>query len=301
MRAPAFRLRTLRVGVTGARGRVGSALVDELRRRGAEVIAWSRPDYDLDDPKSAALVVRRDRPALVYHAAAWTDVDGGARDPQLAMRRNGLATAEMARACVDIGADLVYVSTNEVFNGDRSDGRGYAEDDETDPPNSYGLSKARGEAAVRGAFTGAAAKSWIVRTSWVFGPPGNDFPARIVAAADTLPPEKPLRVVGDEVGRPTSARDLAQALVVLPEAGPPGTYHLTNGGHASRLEWARQVINRCRPGVAIEEIKLADRPRPSRPPKWAVLDTSRAERVGVQLRPWSEALADYLDGVCPDP
>ncbi len=288
-----------RIAVSGAGGRLGSALVDELHRTGADVIAWSRPDYDLDDPGSAVRVVGRDRPALVYHAAAWTDVDGCARDPELAIRRNGLATAEMARACAEVGADLVYVSTNEVFNGERDDGQGYAEDDEPDPPNPYGLSKLRGEEAVRGAFASEAAKAWIVRTSWVFGLPGNDFPARIVAAADALPRGDPLRVVGDEVGRPTSARDLARALAMLPEEASAGTYHVANAGRASRLEWASAVIERCRPNVALEEIKLADRPRPSRPPRWAVLDTAKAEGLGLSLRPWSAALADYLEELCP--
>ncbi len=294
----ALRQRTLRVGVTGARGRVGSALVDELRRRGAEVIAWSRPDYDLDDPESAARVVGRDQPTLVYHSAAWTDVDGCARDPGLATRRNALATAELARACVDVGADLVYISTNEVFNGEREDGLGYQEDDPTEPLNPYGQSKALGEQEARSAFAGAAADAWVVRTSWVFGPPGNDFPARIIAAADALAQGAQLRVVGDEVGRPTSSRDLAKALVRLPYEVPSATYHLTSGGRASRFEWARLVIERCRPGVPIEEIRLADRPRASRPPKWAVLDTGRAEGGGLALRPWSEALADYLEEVC---
>lgn len=267
---------------------------------GADVVAWSRPDYDLDDPSSAARVVNRDRPALVYHAAAWTDVDGCARDPDLAVRRNGIATHEMARACAGAGADLVYVSTNEVFNGERDDGTGYAEDDDPNPPNPYGLSKDYGEVGVSVALASVPAKAWIVRTSWVFGPSGNDFPVRIIAAADALSPGESLRVVGDEVGRPTSAVDLASALIRLPEVAAPGTYHLANAGQASRLEWAHAVIQRCRPGVALEEIRLADRPRPSRPPRWAVLDTGRAEKLGLSLRPWTEALADYLEEICAD-
>lgn len=288
-----------RVAVSGAGGRLGSALVDELRRAGVDVVSWSRPDYDLDDPDSAARVLGRDGPALVYHAAAWTDVDGCARNPELAMRRNRLATTEVARACAEAGVNLVYVSTNEVFSGERDDGRGYAEDDDPEPPNPYGRSKLGGEEALRTCFAKADARAWIVRTSWVFGPPGNDFPARIVAAADALLTTDPLRVVGDEVGRPTSARDLAQALVKLPGAAPAGTYHLANGGQASRLEWARQVIERCRPNVTLEEINLADYPRPSRAPRWAVLDTAKAEELGLSMRSWSAALADYLEELCP--
>lgn len=287
-----------RVSVTGAGGRVGSALVRELRKKGANVLGWSWPDYDLDDPSSSARVVERDRPALVFHAAAWTDVDGCAREPDLGMRRNGIATGEMARACAAAGVDLVYVSTNEVFDGEREDGSGYVEGDSPNPLNPYGLSKLRGEEEARAAYAGATPAAWIVRTSWLFGRPGNDFPARIIAAADALPPGESLRVVGDEVGRPTSAVDLARALIKLPELAAPGAYHLANAGQASRLEWARAVIGRCRPGVEVTEIGLADRPRPSRPPRWAVLDTRRAEGLGLALSPWRDAVADYLEEIC---
>lgn len=289
-----------RVAVSGARGRLGSALVEQLRRAGADVVAWSRPDYDLDDPGSAARVVGRDRPGLIYHAAAWTDVDGCARDTDLCARRNGMATQEMARVCAESGVGLVYISTNEVFDGGREDGIGYGEADEPRPPNPYGISKLRGEVAVHDAYAGAEANAWIVRTSWVFGPPGNDFPARIIAAADALAPGEPLRVVGDEVGRPTSAADLARALVRLPNVAAAGTYHMASAGQASRLKWARVVLGRCRPSVQLEHTRLDDRPRPSRPPRWAVLDTTRAERLGLSLRPWPEALTDYLDEVCAE-
>lgn len=288
-----------RIAVSGARGRLGSALVAELRRTGAEVVAWSRPDYDLDDPGSADRLVGRDRPALVYHAAAWTDVDGCAREPELAMRRNGLATTEMARACVDAAIDLVYVSTNEVFNGERLDGQGYDERDEPQPPNEYGLTKRAGEIGVENAFRESGGVAWIARTSWLFGPPGNDFPARITAAADRLDPGQPLRVVADEVARPTYAPDLAAALVALTEVAPAGTYHLANEGPASRYEWAQQVLRRCRPAVELEPIKLADYPRASTPPRWGVLDTSAATRLGVSMRPWPEPLDDYLGRLCP--
>ena len=290
-----------RVAITGANGRAGSALVAALRRTGAEVIDWIRPDYDLDDPSSAARLVARDRPARVIHAAAWTDVDGCARDPALAVRRNAEATIELAHACTTGNAELVFISTNEVFSGDRDDGRGYGEDDETAPLNAYGRSKLLGEQGIRDVFgDGTGRAAWIVRTSWLFGPPGNDFPARIVAAADGLATRQ-IEVVVDEIGRPTQASDLAAALTTLISTAPPGTYHLANEGVASRFEWARTVLGRCRPGIEVQPIRLADYERASTPPRWGVLDTSRAARAGVTLRPWREALDAYLDEVCPEP
>ena len=287
-----------RVAVTGSGGRVGSALVAELHRAGAELIEWVRPDLDLDDPRSVARLVARDQPDLVFHAAAWTDVDACAREPERAMRRNGLATAELAGACAAAATDLVFLSTNEVFNGDRSEG-GYAEDDPIDPPNAYGRSKAAGEDAVRSAFASEPAKAWIVRTSWIFGPPGNDFPTRITTAADARKGE-PLGVVADEFGRPTFAADLAESLVRLLAIAPSGIYHLANEGVGSRYDWAREILARCRPDVTIEAISLADFKRHSVPPRWGVLDTSRAAALGVSMRPWQESLAAYLAEICPD-
>ena len=120
----------MRVAVTGAGGRLGSALVETLGNSTfvSEVLAWDLPDHDLDDPTSAGRLVGRYRPDVVVHCAAWTDVDGCARDPDLALRRNGTAVDEMARACAGSGAALVTISTNEVFDGRRGDGRPYRPD-----------------------------------------------------------------------------------------------------------------------------------------------------------------------------
>jgi dTDP-4-dehydrorhamnose reductase len=146
----------MRVAVSGAGGRLGRALLDELAdARGPDPIvplAWDVPDHDLDDPESPQRLVRRDRPDVVIHTAAWTDVDGCAREPALALRRNGTAAGELAESCVQAGVALVHVSTNEVFDGARTDGRGYVPQDETSPINPYGASKRAGEIAVRAAF-----------------------------------------------------------------------------------------------------------------------------------------------------
>ena len=147
---------------------------------------------------------------------------------------------------------------------------------------------------------GTGRTAWIFRTSWIFGPPGNDFPARIVAAADKAA-DRRIDVVVDEMGRPTHAADLAAGLVALIGAAPAGTYHLANEGVTSRFEWARAVLGRCRPGMAIGPTNVADYQRVSTPPRWGVLDTGRAASVGVKLRPWREALDAYLDDVCPEP
>jgi dTDP-4-dehydrorhamnose reductase len=289
------------VAVTGARGRVGRALVAALRLRGTQVAEWNRPDYQLEDESSPARLVERDRPDVVIHAAAWTDVDGCAREPELAIRRNGQAVGWLAAACAKVGASMVFISTNEVFDGLRTDGQGYAEDDTVRPPNPYGASKLAGEQEARKAYSvgGTAATLWIVRTAWIFGPPGNDFPTKILAAAGRSGAAEPLRVVSDEMGSPTYTMDLAPAVLdLLCAARAGGTFHLAGEGAASRFDVAATVLQRCLPDARLAPISRHEFDRPSAPPAWAVLDCSRAAAFGVRLRAWDAALADYLAGVC---
>jgi dTDP-4-dehydrorhamnose reductase len=262
-------------------------------------IGWSRPDYDLDDLDAGRRLVERDRPEVVIHAAAWTDVDGCARQPELARVRNADAVMQLALACAAGGVQLLVVSTNEVFNGERTDGLGYVEGDATDPLNPYGASKTQGEQAARAAMD--AKRLWIVRTAWLYGPPGNDFPSKIIAASDRLAPDEPLRVVDDEWGSPTYAPDLADAIWALlqKQQSEGGLFHLVNPGSVTRREWASRVLARCRPERRIIPISRNEFRRASRVPAWGVLNSDRAwERVGVRLRTWDEALSDYLPLIC---
>ncbi len=286
-----------KIAISGATGRLGRALLETLRQGTASGIAWNRPDYDLDDPLAGTRVVDRDRPELVIHCAAWTDVDGCAREPDLALRRNRDAVAQMADACVARGIRMVLISTNEVFDGRRVDGIGYAESDPTNPINSYGASKLAGEIAAQAAFdsAGMSGALVIVRTEWLYGAPGGDFPAKIVAAADRLEPSASLRVVDDEIGSPTWAASLAPAVLDQASKDIGGTYHLTARGTASRFEWAQAVIDLRRPGTPIVPIRAADFVRASTPPTWAVLDTTKAAALGVEMGDWREVLAQYLE------
>jgi dTDP-4-dehydrorhamnose reductase len=286
------------VAVTGAQGRLGRAVVTALRAAGTPVVAWTRPDYDLDDAAAAERVVARDLPALIVHCAAWTDVDGCAREPELAMRRNAMAVGELAAAAAQRGIGMVVISTNEVFDGERTDGLAYTEDDEVRPINPYGASKAAGERLAAEAFGDATSALWTIRTAWLYGPPGADFPNKIIAAADRLPPTDALGVVSDEIGSPTYTLDLAAAVARLVSAAPGGIYHVVNPGAASRFDVAQAVLARCRPERALKPISRTAFSRPSSPPAWAVLDTAKAKTFGVTLRPWREALAEYADQIC---
>jgi dTDP-4-dehydrorhamnose reductase len=304
----------VRVAVTGAHGRLGRALIAALEEAPfvgpAGPQTWGRDSFDLDAPEGVGRILDRDRPEVVVHTAAWTDVDGCARQPELAMKRNATATGVLAEACVARGVDLIVVSTNEVFDGRRTDGRGYAPTDATNPINAYGASKLAGERAALAAYgrdgqerAGATAKGGagalgIVRTAWLFGPPGNDFPAKILAAAERANAAgEPLRLVADETGSPTYSVDLAEAIAeLIGGAAIDGVHHVVNGGAVSRAGWARELLRQARLEVATEDVPASTWPRASTPPAWAVLEPTPLPG-GEPPRPWQEALADYLPAV----
>jgi dTDP-4-dehydrorhamnose reductase len=290
----------VRVAVTGAGGRLGRALVAALADAPfsglSGPIAWTRADFDLDKPEAFAALMDRDRPEAIVHAAAWTDVDGCAREPNLAMRRNGEATGQLALAAAAHGLDLIVISTNEVFDGRRTDRRGYGPNDPAHPINPYGASKLAGEQAAAEAYMAAGAGQLaIVRTAWLYGPPGNDFPARILAAAERARTGgEPLKLVADETGSPTYAHDLADGIVDLLGSGEiAGIHHIVNTGEATRADWAREVLRQARVDVRTVDVPAATWPRASSPPAWAVLEPTPLPS-GEPLRPWRQAVADYL-------
>jgi dTDP-4-dehydrorhamnose reductase len=280
------RLSPARIAVTGAHGRLGRAIVDVL---GVRALPWDRGALDLDHPERFTALLQETRPALVIHAAGMTNVDAAARDPDVALARNGAAVQALAAASRSVGAGLLVVSTNEVFDGKRQDGRGYADDDPTDPCSPYGASKLAGELAARAEY-GTGSGLWSVRTSWLFGPPGNDFPTKIVAAADALPQDEPLRVVADEFGSPTSTLDLAAVIVSLVGSTHGGTYHVVNAGHTSRYGWAAHVLAAVRPGRALKPISRSEFARASSPPAWGVLQPS----PGIEMPTWQAAVERYV-------
>jgi dTDP-4-dehydrorhamnose reductase len=290
----------MRVAVTGATGRLGSALIAALADAPFTgplgPIAWDRRAFDLDVPASVGERLASDRPEVVVHAAAWTDVDACAREPELAMQRNGTATGVLATACAERGVDLLVVSTNEVFDGTRLDGVGYGPADAPSPPNPYGASKLAGERAATDAFAahGARATLGIARTAWLFGPPGRDFPRKIVEAAERAAAAgEPLRVVGDEWGTPTYAADVADAIVeLLAEDAVGGTHHLVNGLTATRALWAEDIVGRFRLKVEVEHVPATTWARASTPPRWGVLAPTPMPS-GEPMRPWPDAMADY--------
>jgi dTDP-4-dehydrorhamnose reductase len=275
----------VRIFVTGLRGQLGA---DLARRASSEhtVDGGDLPTFDITDLAQVRRAFAAARPDVVLHCAALTDVDGASREPETAYRTNGLGARNVAQACAESGASMLYVSTNEVFDGAKAEP--YREFDATNPINAYGYSKLAGEWFTRQLL----ARCYVVRTSWLTGAGGRNFVHRIQQLADQ---SGQLRVVTDEVASPTFVPDLSEAILKLIDTGQFGLYHFTNAGYCSRFEYARRILDRTGRGhVAVDPITLADYPRPSTPPRFTPLANLCGAAIGIRLRPWEEALEEFL-------
>jgi dTDP-4-dehydrorhamnose reductase len=272
----------MRYFITGNKGQLGRA----LQRRLPEAVGIDLPEVDICDAVALGRVMAAERPDLVLHCAAMTDVDGAARDPALAYRINGLGTQNVALAASQAGAAMLYISTNEVFDG--AGRKPYTEFDAPNPINPYARSKLAGEWFV----THLLQRFYVVRTAWLTAAGGRNFVHRILRLADE---RGRLQVVTDEVANPSFCEDLVDALLKLLATEHYGLYHLTNAGYCSRYEFARKVLALSgRQQVPVEPITLADYPRASTPPPFAPMTNMAAAALDITLRPWEEALAEFL-------
>jgi dTDP-4-dehydrorhamnose reductase len=276
----------VRFFITGIRGQLGQALQETLTDH--ELTGVDLPECDITARSSIEAAIAEAAPDMVIHCAAMTDVDGCARHPQTAYRVNGLGTQNVALACQASGAAMLYVSTNEVFDGAAD--RPYLEFDAPNPINPYARSKLAGEWYTRHLL----AHFYIVRTAWLYAPGGRNFsnPHRVVQLADE---RGRLQVVTDEVGSPTYVVDLAQAIGQLIVSGQYGVYHFVNEGHCSRFDFAREIMRLTgRSAVPVEPTTRAAFQRDSTPPPYAPLANIAGAAIGIRLRPWQEALAEFL-------
>jgi dTDP-4-dehydrorhamnose reductase len=272
--------------LVGARGQLGQALQEVYRTRPAlRVTAAGRPDFEITNPAISGQVAAL-APDVVINCAAWTAVDAAESQPNAAYATNSLGPLYLAEGCRRCGALLVQVSTNEVFAGEP--GRVYREYDMPAPGSVYARSKFAGEQAARQVW----GRLIIVRVAWLFGPGADNFPRKIMAAADK---HGQLRVVDDEWGNPTYAPDAAKAIDRLVSLDRPGIYHLVNQGSTTRFALAQQVLQTSGRGhVPLTPIPHTAWPRPAQPPLHAVLINQAAAALGVDLRPWQEAVKEYV-------
>ncbi len=278
--------------VTGAKGQLGQALAQALSDR-YRLVGVDLPKVDITRPEQLFASIEAAEPDLVIHCAAYTNVDGCALNPEFAHLVNAIGAQHVALACRAHNIPMLHISTNEVFAGELRDG--YEEWMPLDPINAYGRSKAAGEQFVRAMLP----QHYIVRLAWLFAPGGRNFIHTIIRHARA---DGRVRVVTDEIGNPTYAGDAARAIAMLITTGQYGTYHLVNSGASSRWAFAREILRLAEmDDVLIRPIRLSEFKRPSRPPRFGALKNLAAAGLGITLRPWQEALADFMREHSPAP
>jgi len=275
--------------VTGAGGQLGRAVLALAPTEGIRAHGVRHAELDVADPDAVKRALEQVRPGVVLNCAAFTAVDRCESETELAERVNARAPGVLAAACAG-GPLLVHLSTDYVFDGRAS--TPIPEDAPTAPLSAYGRSKLAGERAIAEAGEGHL----IVRTQWVFGP-GPNFVRTILRAARS---GEPLRVVEDQIGRPTWTTALARAIFRAVEAGARGRLHLACEGVASFYDLAREGVEQgarrgLNPKVAVFAIPTREMPRPAVRPAYGVLGLERARGLGIVLPHWREALDGYLD------
>lgn len=276
----------MRVMVTGAAGMLGRAVVAELIARKAEVIPLSRDDLDISELGQARCVFRAHKPEVVVNCAAYTNVDGAEAEPRRAYLINGLGPRNLALACRENGAVLVHVSTDYVFDGSKTGA--YSIFDETRPLNIYGNSKLWGERALSLNMNSYC----LVRTSWLFGPGGNNFVKNMLRLGQEA---GKVRVVNDQRGSPTYTVDLARAIADLSASGCCGIYHITNQGSTTWYGFAKEIFRKSGLRVDLSSCSAQAIGRPARRPPNSTLDPFPLEEtIGYLLPAWEDALDRYI-------
>ena len=271
------------VAVTGSSGQLGEAITRLWSPRW-RVTALGGSEFDITGWASVRDAIATLQPGMIVHAAAATDVDLCERDPGWAFRVNALGTRHIARAAAAIGARLVYISTNYVFDGTKADP--YHEFDATAPLSVYGASKLAGEAEAL-----AYDNSVVVRTAWLYGRNGRNFVAtmrRLMAERDEL------TVVADQYGNPTFVDDLALAIDGIVSRGPNGVYHAANAGTASWFDWAVDVARLIGAKTEIRPIPASEYRRDATPPANGAVTSLALPTLGIEMPDWRDALGRCL-------
>lgn len=272
--------------ITGVTGQLGYEALQVAQTRGLDAYGASRADFSLAEKGAARDFILQHRPQMILHAAAYTAVDKAEDEKELAYQVNAEAAGEIAQAAQEVGAKVLYVSTDYVFPGTGTDF--YAVDDPKGPLNVYGASKLAGEEAVQK----ACAQHFIVRISWVFGENGKNFIKTMLHLADT---HSKLTVVNDQIGSPTYVGDLAPLLLTMLTIKKYGTYHATNEGVTSWAGFAREIFRQAGKSVCVEDIRSEERPSKAQRPKNSRMSKQSLDEAGFERLPrWEDALARFL-------
>ena len=289
----------MKILVTGRDGQVAQSLAE--RAAGHELVFAARPDFDLLDPASMDGSIERVRPDLIVSAAAYTAVDQAEDEPETAMAVNGEAPGVIGRAAARIDAAVLHLSTDYVFDG--SGERAWTEDDRTAPIGTYGKTKLAGEEAL----AASGARYAILRTAWVYSPFGNNFVKTMLRLAET---RDALNVVADQYGNPTSAFDIADALMVIvdrwqkaPFRGADEVYHFAGAGTTNWANFARAIFvesaARGGPDCMVTAIATANYPTKALRPANSRLDNTKFEKMFFYAaKKWQDGLIDTMTRLC---
>ncbi|WP_313508580.1 dTDP-4-dehydrorhamnose reductase [Enterococcus sp.] len=272
--------------ITGGNGQLGTELRHLLDEQGAAYVSTDAAEMDITDAKATMDKIKEVQPTVIFHCAAYTAVDKAEEEgKELDEKINVDGTRNVALAAESVGATLIYISTDYVFDGTKKEGE-YATDDQVNPQNEYGRTKLLGEEAVQAIMS----KYYIIRTSWVFGQYGHNFVftmQRLAKAHDTL------TVVNDQFGRPTWTRTLAEFMTyVINNESPTGIYHLSNDNSCSWFEFAQEILKET--AVTIKPVTSAEFPQKATRPQYSVMDLSKAKGIGFEIPTWQEALERML-------
>jgi dTDP-4-dehydrorhamnose reductase len=273
----------MRVAIFGASGLLGKSLMREWTE--GAVVGFSSRDVDIRDASAVRAIVEKTEPERVVLAAAYTDVDGCEKNPDLAFAVNRDGAANVVEAAKETGASLLYLSSDYVFDGKK--GSPYETDDARHPQSVYGRSKA--EAEVR--LLELMPESCIVRTSWLYGVGGKCFPDTILKLAAS---RATLDVVNDQRGCPTYSVDLARAIIRLCRESARGIVHVTNAGDCTWFEFASAIVQQAGLATTVRPVSSEQMARPAPRPAYSVLSPKSLQPFKIEMPAWDDALRRYL-------
>jgi dTDP-4-dehydrorhamnose reductase len=275
----------MKIVVIGAQGMLGRELFSTLKQE-HEVIAWDIKEIDITDRLMTLQKIKNLNPEFILNSAAFVDVDRCETDPDSAWRINALGSQNLALAAQEVGGQLLYLSTDYVFDGESSDN--YDEVAPTNPINQYGRSKLAGERLA----TQICPRTFIVRTSWLIGHHPNSYVNRVLQAAQR---DGIVHMAPDQIESPTYTRDLTQAISLLIETGAFGCYHVTSLGACTRVEFARFVLKEAGYTTPVETADVSQIKRIARRPNRTVLDCRLFQILtGQSLPNWQVGIQSYF-------
>lgn len=276
----------MKILITGSNGMLGHDLREVLKDNHDLVLTTSKT-LDITDKKQVMDFIGDSKPDIVINSAAYTDVDGCEENRDLAYAVNGEGVRNLALACREVDCALLHVSTDYVFDGTARDP--IAEDGEIGPISVYGKSKLEGEKAILEILD----KYFIVRTAWLYGINGRNFPKTMLELAEN---HSEITVVYDEVGTPTYTPDLAYGISQLIETDKYGIYHLTNSGYCSWCEFSRLIFEIAEKDVKVIPVTASEFARPAPRPSYSVLENKNWIDNGFKpLRDYKEAIKEYIE------